>query len=62
MTEQLGPSETVDLRELLMSEVLQSEALINLLDCKGIITKKEFLEEVKRVQATLPRSEREGKG
>ena len=45
-----------------MSEVIQSEALINLLDRNGIITKKELLKEMKRVQATLPRSEMEGKG
>ena len=62
MAEQLDPSEIADLRELLMSEVIQSEALINLLDRKDIITKKELLEEMKRVQTTLPRSEREGKG
>ena len=62
MTDQLDPSEIVNLGELLMSEVIQSEALINLLDRKSIITKKELLEEMKRVQATLPGSEREGKG
>jgi hypothetical protein len=62
MTDQLDSSEIVDLGELLMSEVIQSEALINLLDRKGIITKKELLEEIKRVQTTLPRSERKGKG
>jgi hypothetical protein len=62
MAEKLDPSGIVDLRELLMSEVIQSEALINLLDCKGIITKKEVLEEMKRVKATLPRSERTEKG
>ena len=61
MANQLDPSELVDLRELLMSEVIQSEALINLLDQKGIITKQELLEEMKRVQATLPKSERVGK-
>jgi hypothetical protein len=53
MAEQLDPSEIVDLRELLMSEVIQSEALINLLDRKGIISKKELLEEMKRVQASM---------
>ena len=58
MAEQLDPSEIVDLRELLMSGVIQSEALINLLDRKGIITKQELLEEMKRVKATLPKSER----
>ena len=59
MAEKLDNKEVVDPRELLMSEVIQSEALINLLDHKGIITKKELLEEMKRVQATL-REAREG--
>jgi hypothetical protein len=58
MAEQLAPSEIIDCREMLMSEVILSEALINLLDRKGIITKKEFVEEMKAVQATLPKSER----
>jgi len=39
-----------------MSEVIQSEALINLLDKKGIISKQELLEEMKRVQAKLSKS------
>jgi hypothetical protein len=50
MAEQLDPSEIVDLRELLMSEVIQSEALINLLEKKGIITKSELIEEIKRLK------------
>jgi hypothetical protein len=58
MTDQLDPSEIVDLRELLMSEVIQSEALINLLDRKGIISKKELLEETKRVQASMANAKR----
>lgn len=49
MAEQLDPREIADLRELLMSEVIQSEVLINLLDRKDIITKKELLEEMTRV-------------
>jgi hypothetical protein len=40
-----------------MSEVIQSEALINLLDRKGIITKKELLEEITKVQASLIKGE-----
>jgi hypothetical protein len=39
-----------------MSEVIQSEALINLLDKKGIISKQELLEEMKRVQAKMIKS------
>jgi len=53
MAEKLDPKQTTDLKELLMSEIIQSEALINLLDKKGIISKQELLEEMKRVQASM---------
>jgi len=56
MAAKLDQKQTVDFKELLMSEVIQSEALINILDRKGIISKKELLEEMKRVQANLPKS------
>ncbi|HOS46880.1 MAG: hypothetical protein BWX55_00023 [Deltaproteobacteria bacterium ADurb.Bin022] len=56
MAEKLDKKQTVDIKELLMSEVIQSEALINLLDRKGIISKRELLEEMKRVQASLLKS------
>jgi len=46
----------VDFKELLMTEVIQSEALINILDKKGIISKQELLEEMKRVQASMLKS------
>jgi hypothetical protein len=41
MAEKLDPKEIVSFEELLMYEVIQSDALINLLDRKGIITKTE---------------------
>jgi hypothetical protein len=53
MAEKLDQKQTVDIKELLMSEVIQSEALINILDRKGIISKQELLEEMKRVQASM---------
>jgi hypothetical protein len=56
MAKELDPKEIVDIKELLMSEVIQSEALINLLDKKGIISKQELLEEMKRVQAKMIKS------
>jgi hypothetical protein len=56
MAEKLDPKELVTFKELLMSEVIQSEALINLLDRKGIISKQELLEEIKKVKANLPES------
>ena len=61
MAELLDPKELVAFKELLMSEVIQSDALINLLDRKGIISKRELLEEMRRLQATLPKSEQAGK-
>jgi hypothetical protein len=57
MAEKLDPKELVAFKELLMSEVIQSDALINLLDRKGIITKQELLEEMKRVQASMLKAE-----
>jgi len=53
MAEKLDQNQVVDFRELLMSVVIQSEALINLLDRKNIISKQELLEEIKRVQASI---------
>jgi len=56
MAEKLDPKQTVSFKELLMSEVIQSEAIINLLDKKGIISKQELLAEMKRVQAKMVKS------
>lgn len=56
MAEQLDSKELVSFKELLMSEVIQSEALINLLDRKGIISKQELLEEMSRVKAMMIKS------
>ena len=56
MAEKLDPKQIVDFKELSMSEVIQSEALINVLDKKGIISKQELLNEMKRMRATLPKS------
>jgi len=56
MANELDFKELVNFKELLMSEVIQSEALINLLDKKGIISKQELLEEMKMVQATMIRA------
>lgn len=56
MAEKLDPKEIVDFKELLMSEVIQSEALINLLDRKGIVSKQELIGEMKKVKAFLIKS------
>jgi glycyl-tRNA synthetase alpha subunit len=56
MAEKLDTKELVTAEELLMSEIIQSEALINLLDRKGIISKKELLEEIRRVKAIMDKT------
>ena len=58
MAKGLDKKQTVDLKELLMSEVIQSEALINLLDRKGIISKQELLEEIKKVHASMLKADK----
>jgi hypothetical protein len=50
MTEKLDPRETVTFEELFLSNVYTQEALINLLEKKGLIDKKELFEEIKRLR------------
>jgi hypothetical protein len=53
MAEQLDPGELVSVKETLLTEVITSGAIINLLDRKGIISKRELMEEMKRGQASV---------
>jgi len=50
MAEKLDPKEVVTFEELLMSNMYTQEALINVLVQKGIISKEEVLEEIKRLR------------
>jgi len=50
MAEKLDFKETVSFEELLLSNVYTQEALINLLEAKGILNKAELLEEIKRLR------------
>ena len=58
MAIELDKKEIVSEKELLMSEVVQSEALINLLDRKGIISKKELIEEIRRVHESIVKAQK----
>jgi hypothetical protein len=53
VAEKLDPKETVSFEELLLSNVLQQEAMVNLLVRKGIFAKGEILEEIKRLKTEL---------
>ena len=46
---ELDSQETVSFEELLLNNTFAQEALINLLERKGILTKEEVIEEMKRV-------------
>ena len=50
MAETFDPKEMVSFEELLMSNVYTQEALVNLLEAKGIIAKPELLEEIKKLR------------
>ena len=58
MAEKLDPQELVSFKEMLLNEVITSEAIINLLDKKGIISKQELMEEMKRVQASMVKADK----
>jgi hypothetical protein len=50
MAEKLDMKEIVSFEELLMSNIYTQEALINLLEAKGIIKKAELLQEIRRIR------------
>jgi hypothetical protein len=54
----LDPKQLVSYEELLMSQVVQQEALTRLLIEKGVFTKEEFLEMVKVVDGEMRRKRR----
>ena len=49
----LDPKQIVSFEELLMSQVVQQEALTKLLVEKGVFTKEEFLEMVSKVNQNM---------
>ena len=53
MATKLDPKGVVTLRDAILSEIIQHEALVNLLERKGILSKDELLEEIKRVHASM---------
>ena len=55
MATPLDPKQIVSFEELLMSQVVQQEALTRLLVEKGVFTKEEFLEMVRIVNLEMKR-------
>jgi hypothetical protein len=50
MAEQLDPNELVNIRELLISNTIQLDAVTRLLIEKDVITSEEFFTKLKKVQ------------
>ena len=57
MATPLDPKQVVSFEELLMSQVIQQEALTRLLIEKGVFTREEFLEMVRVVDRDMKRKE-----
>ncbi len=51
MAERMDKRETISLEELVVSNVYQLEALVLLLDEKGILTVEELIEKIKQLRA-----------
>ena len=58
MTTPLDPKQIVSFEELLMSQVVQQEALTRLLVEKGIFTKEEFLDTLRVVDKGMKKRKR----
>ncbi len=51
MSKPLDPEQFEDIKEMMVYEVVLSEALVNLLDRKGIVKKAELLDEIKKIKS-----------
>ena len=51
MATQLPKEETVTIEELVVSQSYEIAALVNVLEKKGILTKAEILDEIRRLKA-----------
>jgi hypothetical protein len=54
MAEKLDPKEVVTTDDLAISNMYIQEASLNILERKGLLTRKEVLEEIKRIKQEKP--------
>lgn len=59
MTKKIAVKEMVTIREMLLTNTIQIDALIQLLIEKGIITSEEYITKVKKVQGDFQRRARQ---
>ena len=51
MANKLDPKEIVSVEEVLLVQAIENEALVNILEKKGIINKTELLDEIRELKA-----------
>ena len=56
MVKVLSGRQTVPLEEVVLAQAFQLEALLNVLERRGVVWKAEVLEEIKRLQANTPKA------
>ncbi len=56
MVKVLSGRQAVPLEDVVLAQALQLEALINVLERRGVVWKAEVLEEIKRLQANTPKA------
>lgn len=57
MAEKQDTDEFMSYEEALLSQVFTLDALVNVLENKGLVTRQEIIEEIKRLQAKAAASE-----
>ncbi len=55
MAKVMRGKETVPLEEVVLAQAFELEALMNVLERRGLIVKAEVLEEIKRLRAQAPK-------
>jgi len=62
MGERLDPKERVTIEEVMISQMFEIAALVELLERKGVLTKQEVLDTIDRLRRETPNAERAGPG
>jgi hypothetical protein len=56
MAKGIGRQDMTTVEEVVLGQALELEALMNVLERKGVLSKTEVLEEMKRLRATDPKA------
>jgi hypothetical protein len=57
MAKEIGRQGLTTVEEVVLAQALELEALMNVLEKKGVLSKREILEEMKRLRASKPKAQ-----